>query len=133
MKKDFICPYCKGKLNVKNYIVFSVKCQTGCRGIILLSPKLGDYKSITHPSLKIEDGDHIEYHCPICHSNLAALEFNEDLVKVLMSDENQHVYEVLFSGIAGEHCTYVLHDQEMETFGENSSKYMNYLSETHRF
>lgn len=133
MKHDFLCPYCKGKLNVGGYIIFSAKTHDGKAGLILLSHKVGDYKTVRHPSFKIKKGELTDFRCPICHADLAALEFNRNLVKLLMTDDNRTVYEVVFSGIEGEHCTYVLHDKELEAFGENSQKYINYVEDGPRF
>ena len=133
MAQDFHCPYCKGTLNVKENIVFAVKNHEGKRGLIFLNPELGNYQATTHPSFKVSEGERNEFVCPICHSNLAALEFNENLVKVLMSDENKRVYEVLFSGIAGEHCTYKLNSTKMEAYGEDSDKYQNFFGEGPRY
>ena len=129
MAQDFLCPYCKGKLKVNDYIVFSVKNHEGKRGLLFLSSKLGDYKTITHPTFNVTEGSHNDFICPICHSNMAALEFNENLVKVLMIDENSRVYEVLFSGIGGEHCTYKIKGSELETYGEDSDKYQKFFGE----
>ena len=133
MAHDFRCPYCKGVLNVENRIVFSVKTIQGSRGLIFLNPELGNYQTITHPDFKVAEGELNQYLCPICHSNLAALEINKNLVKVLMVNDNQRVYEILFSGIAGEHCTYKLKDSELEAFGEDSDKYQNFFGEGPRF
>ena len=127
MSNDFVCPYCKGKLNLKGNLVLSVKNQEGKSGLICLSPQLGNYKIETHSSFSLREGESTEYYCPICHSNLAALEFNENLVKILMVDSNQTVYEILFSGIAGEHCTYKIKGHEIESFGEDSQKYTNFF------
>ena len=133
MAKDFHCPYCKGILNVQDKIVFSVKTKQGLRGILFLDPELGNYKTITNPSFKVKEGELNQFLCPICHSNLTALEINENLVKVLMVDDSMRVYEVLFSGIAGEHCTYKLKDRELEAYGEDSEKYQNFFGEGPRF
>ena len=129
MKSTFFCPYCKGRLNVSNNIVFSVKTDDNRVGLVFLNPKLGDYHTTTHPSFNISEGELVEFYCPVCHANLAALEFGENLVKVYMMNENQKVYEILFSGIAGEHCTYILKDREIEHFGEDYNKYTNYFGE----
>ena len=63
------------------------------------------------------------------YSNLAALEINENLVKVLMTDDNKRVYEIVFSGIAGEHCTYKLKDGQLEVYSEDSERYRNFFGE----
>lgn len=133
MKNNFLCPYCKGTLNVKGNIVFSVKTHSGKQGLVFVSPELGDYATTTNESFNIVEGELSEFRCPICHSNLAAIEVNENLVRVLMKDGEDSVYEVLFSGIAGEHCTYVLHDREIEAFGENSHKYKDYIEDFPRY
>lgn len=133
MAQNFHCPYCKGILNVREFIVFSVKTNSDKRGLLFLNPELGNYQTITHPTFPVKEGELNQFLCPICHSNLAALEVNENLVKVLMTDDNMRVYEILFSGIAGEHCTYKLKDTELETYGEDSDKYQNYFGEGPRY
>ena len=103
MKNEYLCPYCKGKLKVDQKIVLSVRNESKMRGLVFLSPKLGNYERTTHPSFEIKKGEHLDYFCPICHANLAAIEYDENLAKVFMTDESQKVYEILFSEIAGEH------------------------------
>ncbi len=129
MANDFHCPYCKGKLNIDENIVLSARTHEAKRGLVCLSPKLGNYVTRTHQSFKIPDGERAEFFCPICHSNLAALELDENLVKVMMTDDNHVVYEILFSGIAGEECTYKLKEDQIESFGGDSHKYRNFFGE----
>jgi uncharacterized protein YbaR (Trm112 family) len=132
MKNDFLCPYCKGKLNVKNNIVLSVRTESKIRGLVFLSPKLGNYETTTHPTFKIKEGEHLDFFCPICHANLAAIEFDDNLAKVFMTDESQKVYEILFSEIAGEHCTYKLADHLLESYGQHTDYYMNHFGSKSR-
>ena len=127
MKNDFLCPYCKGKLNVKGSIVLAVRKEDQKRGIIFVSPSLGNYETTTHPSFEIKDGEHLDILCPMCHANLKAIEFDENLAKVFMTDETQKVYEIVFSEIAGEHSTYKLVDHMIESYGEDKSKYVNHF------
>ena len=127
MSNDFLCPYCKGKLNLKGNLVLSVKNYEGKTGLIYLSPMLGNYKTETHPGFSLSEGKPNEFYCPICHANLAALEFNEHLVKILMVDSQMGVYEILFSDISGEHCTYKIKGPDVQSFGEDSDKYMNFF------
>jgi hypothetical protein len=133
MAQTFHCPYCRGILNVEDKIVFSVKTKNDLRGLIFLSPELGNYQTITNPSFKVKEGELHHYLCPICHSNLAALEINQNLVKVLLIDDNKRVSEILFSGIAGEHCTYKLREEELEVFGEDADVYQNFFGEGPRY
>lgn len=127
MKNDFLCPYCKGKLNVHGNIVLSVRTESQKRGLVFLSPKLGNYETITHPSFEMKEGEHLDFFCPICHANLAAIEYDENLAKVFMTDESQKVYEIVFSEIAGEHCTYKLVDHMIESYGEHVDNYVNHF------
>lgn len=133
MKKDYLCPYCKGKLNVNQNIVLSVHTESQKVGLIFLSPELGNYKRTTHPSFKVKEGEHLDIFCPICHANLQAIEFDQNLAKVYMTDESQKVYEIVFSEIAGEHCTYKLVDHNFESFGEHQNQYVNHFGAKSRF
>lgn len=127
MKNDFLCPYCKGKLNIEGNIVLSVRTESQKRGLVFLSPSLGNYETTTHPSFEMKEGEHLDFFCPICHANLAAIEFDDNLAKVFMTDESQKVYEIVFSEIAGEHCTYKLVDHMIESYGEHKNQYVNHF------
>lgn len=127
MKNDFLCPYCKGKLNVNNNIVLSVHTESQKVGLVFLNSKLGNYDTVTHPSFNLKEGEHLDFFCPICHANLAAIEFDENLAKVFMTDESQKVYEIVFSEIAGEYCTYKLIDAMIDSYGEHVDHYVNHF------
>lgn len=60
----------------------------------LLNAELGDYTVISHPALKFETGERVEFLCPVCHKNLTASGINDHLCMVLMVDENDKEYEV---------------------------------------
>ena len=99
-------------------------------GLVMLSKELGNYKKISHPSYLFDDGENIEFFCPICHHNLVATDINHNLAKVLMIDENQVEFVILFSGISGEKCTYLVKGHNIESFGDDSLEYTNYFGET---
>ena len=132
MKNDYLCPYCKGKLNVKGNIVLAVRNQAQQRGLIFLNPKIGNYSSSTHPSFKLKEGEQLEIFCPMCHANLKAIEFDEHLAKISMMDESQKVYEIVFSEIVGEHCTYKLVEHSVESYGEDKNQYVNFFGAKNR-
>lgn len=132
MKNDYICPYCQGKLNIKTNIVLSVRNEAQQRGLIFLSPKIGNYESATHPSFTIKEGEQLEIFCPICHANLKAIEFDKHLAKISMMDESQKVYEIVFSEIVGEHCTYKLVKHSIESYGKDKNQYMNFFGAKNR-
>lgn len=126
MRESFLCPQCSGHLKVGDSVVFSTRTREGQTGLILLSPELGDYKVVNHPSFDFKEGDYIEFFCPICHVQLTS-EKNDNLAKVIMIDEDLKESEILFSKIAGEKCTYRLVDGNVEEYGKDSATYLEYL------
>ena len=127
MKNEYLCPYCRGNLKIENDIIFAARTKTEQRGIILLSPKLGNYRVRKHPDLDFNEGEQLEIFCPMCHSNLKAININENLAEVLMIDELGDEYQIYFSEVIGEHVTIKIHDSNIESFGEDTEDYMNYF------
>lgn len=128
MKQDeYICPKCGGFLKVNVKIIFIAQKSDGKKGIILLNPELGDYKRITHTTMDLTDGEHLTFLCPICHSDLSANEINKNLARIIFIDKNDTEYKILFSEIQGEKCSYRICKKEVEAFGEDSSRYLNYF------
>ena len=123
MGNSYLCPQCSGHLKVGESVVFSTRSKKGVTGLILLSPKLGHYEVINHPSFDFKDGDYVEFFCPLCHVQLTS-EKNESLAKVLMIDDELQESEILFSKIAGEKCTYKIVDGNVEEYGKDSSRYL---------
>ncbi|MFW6145461.1 MAG: hypothetical protein ACOC4Y_01550, partial [bacterium] len=62
----------------------------------------------------------------ICHATLNK-EKNDKLVKVFMVDEKENEYEIFFSGIAGEKCTYKMRDKQVEGIGPDVELYKKYF------
>ena len=127
MDNSYLCPFCRGQLKVADHIVFSAKSETGKRGILFLSPQLGDYHCVNNESFQLVEGEHLEILCPICHSNLTAIDVNRNLAEVIMVDKNNEESTIYFSEIVGEKCTYKIHEKDIESYGENSAQYMNYF------
>lgn len=123
MKNEFICPKCDGNLLVGGNVIFTGTTKNGKRGLILLSPFLGVYTKVLHPFFTIEKDEEVNFYCPLCHSNLAALDVDKRLVRLIMIDENLEKHEIYFSGIEGEHCTYKISDKIYEKFGTASENY----------
>jgi protein-disulfide isomerase len=128
MFNDFICPHCEGHMMIAGHIIFAaVRKKDNKTGIILLDPKIGDYTSILHPSFKIEEGEEVDFLCPMCHKNLAASDVNQKLVRIIMIDNNSYTHEIFFSGIAGKHCTYRVTGKTFEKTGDASEEYIKYF------
>ena len=115
MAVEYLCKVCKGHLNVKTSIILSaakVSDRTH-RGLIYLNPDLGNYTATTHPSFQIKEGEEYIYTCPICGAQLNSMKYLH-LVRILMRDEEGKEFNVYFSGIAGEKCTYKIRGNKIE-------------------
>jgi hypothetical protein len=121
---NFLCPHCKGHLRVSNSIIFLTKTTKGKSGLLLISAELGDYTVKLHPSYNnFEEGEVVNFICPICYENLDAEEFDKNLAKVIMQEENGHESTIVFSKIVGEKCTYQITDGNVKKYGKNSGDY----------
>lgn len=114
MAVEYLCKVCRGHLKVKTSIILSAqKINSSKGGLILLNPEIGNYTTTTHETFKIEEGAEYIYTCPICHSQLNSAKYKH-LVRVIMIDEDKKEYNIYFSGIAGEKCTYKIRGNKVE-------------------
>jgi hypothetical protein len=114
MAVEYLCKICRGHLNVKTSIVLAAsKLHSSTRGLIFLNPEIGNYTTTTHPSFVIQEGEEYNYTCPICHSQLNSTKYKH-LVRIIMIDENGKEYNIYFSDIAGEKCTYKIRENKVE-------------------
>ncbi|MBI5218815.1 MAG: hypothetical protein HY958_07790 [Bacteroidia bacterium] len=127
MGNNYLCPKCRSVLNIENNIIFTVKTKDNQRGLILLSVKLGDYSVKNQDNLTIEKGDKVQFFCPICRENLSASDINENLARVIMQDDEENEYQILFSIVAGEYCTYMVSEDFLKAYGDDSSIYLSDL------
>ncbi|MFH1320216.1 MAG: hypothetical protein ABII90_06120 [Bacteroidota bacterium] len=121
-KNDYLCPKCKGHLNVGSSIIFSTSNKRQKKGLILLNPTIGDYTYEHHDNYIFEEGEMIEFFCPICQAELKSAK-NHNFASIIMIDHGNIEYEILFSRKAGEKSTYVLSNEELETFGDDAKDY----------
>ncbi|HOW09835.1 MAG TPA: hypothetical protein PLX08_08530 [Bacteroidales bacterium] len=127
MATEYLCKACKGVLNVKTSIVLSAtKVNSSKKGLIFLNPELGNYTVTTHPTFVIEEGEEYIINCPICHAHLNSLKYDH-LVRILMIDEKGKQYDIYFSDIVGEKCTYKISGTSVEKIGPDSVKYDKYF------
>lgn len=129
MEKGYYCTHCKAQLNVGNDIIFTVKTRKKNAGLLLVSPQVGDYSVKKDSLFEIENGEHLEIICPVCHQNLHEGKVHENLAKVIMKDESGNESELFFSEIFGERCTYKITNKKLERYGEDSMNYNFWGSE----
>ena len=124
---DFLCPYCRGHLMPNQKVILSARKSSGKRGIILFNPQLGEYDVMAHHTFKLEEGEHLDILCPLCHANLTDQTINNNLAKIKMIDTSGCESEIYFSEIVGEKCTYKISpDRKVESFGQDADDYQNF-------
>ncbi|MFN8240890.1 MAG: hypothetical protein U0X39_09080 [Bacteroidales bacterium] len=124
---EFLCKACRGHLQVKTSIVLAAqKMNSTSRGLVFLDPEIGNYTKTTHPSFLIREGEEYIYTCPICHSLLNSAKYNH-LVRIIMVDDKKKEYDVYFSDIGGEKCTFKIGGGEMEIKGPDANRYNKYF------
>lgn len=130
MKTNFLCPKCRGYLSVGDRVIFTIKKKGWNGGLLLLSSDLGEYSYLHHGSFKIDPGEQFEFHCPICNYDLS-VDGAENFAKVLMREDDNEDFFVIFSKKEGERCTYKLSEAKVEkSYGEHAAKNIDFLSAT---
>jgi len=124
---EYLCPHCSGHLNLEGSVIFSVKTSDKKRGLISLHPEIGNYSVKKHHIFQFKEGDHLDFFCPICNAKLGS-ETHDKLAKVLMIDDNNNEFEVLFSQVAGEKSTFKIEGETMEIFGDDSAEYIDFIN-----
>ena len=126
MAVEYLCKVCRGHLNVKTSIVLAAsKTNSSERGLVFLNPEIGNYTTTTHPSFAIKEGEEYIYTCPICHSQLNSAKYKH-LVRIIMIDDGKE-YNIYFSGIAGQKCTYKIRGTKLEVQGPDAKLYNKYF------
>ena len=121
MKRAYFCPHCHGLLNPGTKVIFVIG-QERQRGLLLLSPELGDYAVVLAESFPIKSGARHDFSCPICHHDLTS-PANDNLVEILCRLPDGSEARVDFSRVAGEHATFVCGPRGIYSYGEHARLY----------
>ena len=105
MESHYLCPHCRGHLRVGEYIVFKIRNARREKGLLLLLPEAGNCSSIKQPQFHYEEGERMDFFCPLCLQHLDTA-LDESLVQLILIDEQQNEHEIYFSRIAGEQSTF---------------------------
>lgn len=135
MENNFLCPRCRGLLNIGGYLVFSVKANIPRGGLVFLSPEIGDYKVVKHPRFNLEEGTMMEFYCPICHRKLRCSR-HPGFARILMVNKDFNECEILFSRKVGEKSTFKIKDGSVEEYGKHSelhNKFIKSIQESHPY
>ncbi|HNR42748.1 MAG TPA: hypothetical protein PKL65_10990 [Bacteroidales bacterium] len=124
---QYLCKACRGVLNVKTSIILSAtKLNSSKKGLLYLNPELGNYTVTTHPTFQIEEGEEYLINCPICHAHLNSLKYDH-LVRIKMIDDKGEEFDIYFSDIVGEKCTFKISGSTVEKIGPDAVKYNKYF------
>ncbi len=120
---DYICPNCKGHLNVGDSLVFATRTQRKHKGLIILNPEVGNYEYAHHDKYVLNDGEKVDFECPICQSDLTSSQ-NVDYAMIhMVVEEDGAEYDLYFSKETGNKSTYVVANEVVESFGEDALDY----------
>lgn len=119
---DFLCPKCREHIRVGDNIIFKVKNSKKQSALLLLSPQIGNYTSIKHPSFVIQQGEYLEFYCPLCNASLMS-DIHKNLARVIQYDESGKANDVYFSQIVGEHSTFATDGEAVHVAGEDAGRY----------
>ncbi|MFH0867476.1 MAG: hypothetical protein V1904_14885 [Bacteroidota bacterium] len=121
---NFLCPHCRGHLRVYNSIIFLTKTTKGKSALLLINPELGNYSVKMHPTYDhFNEGEVVNFICPICYENLDAEEFDKNLAKIIMQEDDGKESVIVFSKIVGEKCTYQVSQEGVTSFGKDKTEY----------
>ncbi len=123
MKWKYACPHCDVVLNPNVKIVLAVTKGTR-RGLMLLSPRPGNYKSICDDELTdfLKEGTLVDFSCPVCGESLAS-KASKKLAEMLLVVPMQQSKQVQFSRIVGEHATFILDGDIVTPYGADTGLY----------
>jgi len=127
MSINYQCPHCKGYIALDGCLLFSVRTPDHTVGLISLHIELGNYAVNKNPGFEYREGDHLDFYCPICHTELAS-EVHKRLAKIIMIDENGKEFDILFSRVAGQKSTFKIIGETMEIYGDDSAEYLDYIN-----
>jgi len=121
MVNKFSCPHCKADLNPGTKIILRVSSQ-GRHGLILFSPKVGNYTSVMPTGFALASGELADFSCPACHADILS-PANERFGELLLSRDDGDLMRVNFSRVFGEQATFLIFGEEVESFGPDADAY----------
>jgi len=121
MKREYACPHCKATLNPGTKIILAAR-RGRHRGLILLSPQIGNYKTIIDPGFPLRRGDMVEFACPACATPLTSAT-ERHLAEINLRQSGRRPLVVVFSRVYGKHATFLCDGENVTEYGEDTSHY----------
>lgn len=125
MEASYLCPHCRCALNADKNIILAARMSKRNRGLVLLHEEIGNYSVSMSSSLKVSEGEVVDFYCPICRKSLN-LEKGEHLARFIQCEGGKDESFIIISRKYGERITFkVDKDRQVESFGESLSRYID--------
>lgn len=120
-KTIYFCPKCQATLNPNVKIILSSR-KGDVHGLILMSPRPGEYDAIAAGELMLANGDRVDFYCPLCRADLTS-RVDDNLAELGMRTTDGAEGRVDFSRVYGEHATYLVMRGEVRRYGSHADQY----------
>jgi len=125
MKGTYLCPHCRGAINVGNNIILSARSCTKQVGLIRMHEELGNYTCDLSSTLALKEGDVVDLFCPVCHESLNQSK-KDVLAKFIMIDDTCNEFTIIISRRYGEKFTFRVDEKNhVKTYGEKISRFID--------
>lgn len=127
MHAKYLCPYCKVELNVGGNIVLAARKihDPGNKGVVLLHEEIGNYTVKMSGSLRVKEGDVVDFYCPLCLEDLK-LEKGENLASLKYVDQEGKKNDLVLSMKYGERSTFMVDEnKQIKSYGKKISKFID--------
>ncbi|MBN2360645.1 MAG: hypothetical protein JXR83_14410 [Deltaproteobacteria bacterium] len=129
MANDYFCPHCRSSLNPGAHVVMRISHRRQ-RGLILLSPQVGNYRRVLPEGFDLESGELVDFSCPVCGGDLTS-PVDRKLGEVLLRRGVDEYARVNFSKVFGERATFVVETSGVHPYGAHAARYddLNFFGE----
>lgn len=125
METTYLCPHCRGAINAENSIILSAKTKDNKIGLVLLHEELGNYSVALSSSLSVEEGEVVDFFCPICHACLNIMK-GDDLAKYIRLEDGLKESYIVISRKYGERITFrVDENKKIDSYGDKISRFID--------
>ncbi len=126
MRWIYACPQCDAMLNPGEMVVLIGECGPH-RVLIGFHPEPGNYQAYLPPGLELEEGSLWSFYCPVCSRSLA-MECAPELCALDLATQGVR-HRLFFSRTAGEHATFVISAEGLESHGPDADRHSLQLLE----
>ncbi|HEY3451288.1 MAG TPA: hypothetical protein VGK67_33325 [Myxococcales bacterium] len=117
MTRIYACPHCEGVLNPGNRIILRAQ-HKAARGLVLLSPKPGNYDVVLPAGFSVKAKDTVDFGCPLCGHDLTSKRDPKFAEVAFHKGEKGGL--VAFSRVFGQHSTYFVTEKKVKSYGKHA-------------